>query len=111
MGARNRGGIGSAKLHRLAEFIPWNQFRDPINIYVKVRAQYTLYTGKNRPMTAKERLLSEQFQNNVSVFKEASRNFIILFLFHKAAYQFENHLCMYRDKGLYKIFHLVTKSL
>jgi hypothetical protein len=30
MGARNRGGIGlsylPARLHRLAEFIPWNQF-------------------------------------------------------------------------------------
>ncbi len=36
MGARNRGGIGlsyrPARLHRLAEFIPWYQFRGPINI-------------------------------------------------------------------------------
>ncbi len=36
MEARNRGGIGlsyrPARLHRLAEFIPWNQFRGPINI-------------------------------------------------------------------------------
>ncbi len=36
MGARNRGGIGlsyrPARLHRLAEFIPWNQFRGSINI-------------------------------------------------------------------------------
>jgi hypothetical protein len=36
MGARHRGGIGfsyrPARLHRLAEFIPWNQFRGPINI-------------------------------------------------------------------------------
>jgi hypothetical protein len=36
IGARNRGGIGlsyrPARLHRLAEFIPWNQFRGPINI-------------------------------------------------------------------------------
>ncbi len=36
MGARNRGGIGlsdrPARLHRLAELIPWNQFRVPINI-------------------------------------------------------------------------------
>ncbi len=36
MGARNQGGIGlsyrPARLHRLAEFIPWNQFRGPINI-------------------------------------------------------------------------------
>ncbi len=36
MGARNRGGIGlsyrPARLHRLVEFIPWNQFRGPINI-------------------------------------------------------------------------------
>jgi hypothetical protein len=36
MGARNRGGIAlsyrPARLHRLAEFIPWNQFRGPINI-------------------------------------------------------------------------------
>jgi hypothetical protein len=37
MGARHRGGIGfsyrPARLHRLAEFIPWNQCRGPINIY------------------------------------------------------------------------------
>jgi hypothetical protein len=36
MGARNRGGIGlsyrPARLHRLAEFIPWNQCRGPINM-------------------------------------------------------------------------------
>ncbi len=36
MGARHRGGIGfsyrPARLHRLAEFIPWNQFRGPIHI-------------------------------------------------------------------------------
>ncbi len=36
MGARHRGGIGfsyrPARLDRLAEFIPWNQFRGPINI-------------------------------------------------------------------------------
>ncbi len=36
MGARNRGGTElsyrPARLHRLAEFIPWNQFRGPINI-------------------------------------------------------------------------------
>ncbi len=35
MGARNLGGIGlsyrPARLHRLAELIPWNQFRGPIN--------------------------------------------------------------------------------
>jgi hypothetical protein len=35
-GARNRGGIGlsyrPARLHRLAEFIPLNRFRGPINI-------------------------------------------------------------------------------
>jgi hypothetical protein len=36
MGARHRGGIGfsyrPARLHRLAEFIPWHQFRGPIHI-------------------------------------------------------------------------------
>ncbi len=36
MGARHRGGIGfsyrPARLHRLAEFIPWHQFRSPRNI-------------------------------------------------------------------------------
>jgi hypothetical protein len=36
MGARNRVGIGlsyrPARLHTLAELIPWNQFRGPINI-------------------------------------------------------------------------------
>ncbi len=30
IGNRNRGGIGlSYRQHRLAEFIPWNQFRAP----------------------------------------------------------------------------------
>jgi hypothetical protein len=36
MGARHRGvtrfSYRSARLHRLAEFIPWNQCRGPINI-------------------------------------------------------------------------------
>jgi hypothetical protein len=36
MGARNQGGIvlsyWPARLHRLAEFIPWNQCQGPINI-------------------------------------------------------------------------------
>ena len=36
MGARHRGGIGfsyrPARLHRLLEFIPWNQCRGPITI-------------------------------------------------------------------------------
>jgi hypothetical protein len=35
-GARNRGGRGlsyrPARLHRLAEFIPWNRFRGPIHV-------------------------------------------------------------------------------
>jgi hypothetical protein len=37
MGARNRVGIGlsywPARLHRLAEFIPWNRFLGSINVY------------------------------------------------------------------------------
>ncbi len=36
MGARNRGGIGfsyrPARLHRLAEFIPWNRFLGSLNV-------------------------------------------------------------------------------
>jgi hypothetical protein len=36
MRARNQGEIGlsyrPARLHRLAEFIPWNRFRGPINV-------------------------------------------------------------------------------
>jgi hypothetical protein len=36
MGARHRVGIGllyrPARLHRLAEFIPWNPFRGPIHV-------------------------------------------------------------------------------
>jgi hypothetical protein len=31
MGARNQGGIG-LRLHRLAEFIPWNRFLGSINV-------------------------------------------------------------------------------
>jgi hypothetical protein len=50
MGARNRGGIGlsyrPARLHRLAEFIPWNQFRGPINIS-KYGLRGTIYTVCN----------------------------------------------------------------
>ncbi len=42
MVARNRGGIGlsyrPAKLHRLAEFTPWNQFLGP-HKHLKIRAQ------------------------------------------------------------------------
>jgi hypothetical protein len=41
MGARNRGGIGlsyrTARLHRLAEFIPWNQIPGP-HKHLKIRA-------------------------------------------------------------------------
>jgi hypothetical protein len=37
MGARHRVGIGlayrPARLHRLAEFIPWNRFQGSINVY------------------------------------------------------------------------------
>jgi hypothetical protein len=32
----------------------------------------------------------------ISVFKEASRNFTIIFLFHKAAKKCKNHLRLYR---------------
>jgi hypothetical protein len=36
MGARNRGGRGlsyrPARLHRLAKFVPWNQFSGPIHV-------------------------------------------------------------------------------
>jgi hypothetical protein len=36
LGARNGGGIGlsyrPARLHRLAEFIPWNRFLGSINV-------------------------------------------------------------------------------
>jgi hypothetical protein len=36
MGARNRGGTGLSyrptRLHRLAEFIPWNRFLGSINV-------------------------------------------------------------------------------
>jgi hypothetical protein len=36
MGARSRVGLGlsyrPARLHRLAEFIPWNRFLDSINV-------------------------------------------------------------------------------
>jgi hypothetical protein len=50
MGARNREGIGlsyrPARLHRLAEFIPWNQFRGAHN-HLKIRAQSTK-SGKNQ---------------------------------------------------------------
>ncbi len=49
MGARNRGGIGlsyrPARLQRPAEFIPWNQFRGPINIW-----KYGLWHGVVSPL-------------------------------------------------------------
>jgi hypothetical protein len=39
MGARNRGGIGlpyrPARLHRLAELIPWNQFLEKYGLRKK----------------------------------------------------------------------------
>ena len=48
MGARNRGGIGlsywPARLHRLAEFIPRNQFLSSLNVY-KYGLSATLASG------------------------------------------------------------------
>ncbi len=45
MGARNRVGIGlsyqPARLHRLAEFIPWNRSIPGLHKRLKVRAQYS----------------------------------------------------------------------
>jgi hypothetical protein len=43
MGTRHRGGIGfsyrPARLHRLAEFIPWHQFRGLINIFISTGSE------------------------------------------------------------------------
>jgi hypothetical protein len=45
MGPRNRGGIGlsyrPARLHRLAEFIPWNRFLGSIKYGLRVQTAYT----------------------------------------------------------------------
>ncbi len=50
MGARNRGGIGlsyrPARLHRLAEFIPWNQFRGPIRLKIRAQDTYAMCLSK-----------------------------------------------------------------
>ncbi len=49
MGARHRVGIGllyrPARVHRLAEFIPWNRFRGPIHVqkYQLVFSPFRLY--------------------------------------------------------------------
>jgi hypothetical protein len=52
MGARNREGIGlsyrPARLHRLAKFIPWDQFLGSINV-----SKYGLRTV-NLPMSRKK---------------------------------------------------------
>jgi hypothetical protein len=46
MGARHRVGIGllyrPARLHRLAEFIPWNRFRGPIHVQKYQLCRYTV---------------------------------------------------------------------
>jgi hypothetical protein len=53
MGARHRVGIGllyrPARLHRLAEFIPWNRFRGPIHVQ---KYQLSLYCPRNCMPTA-----------------------------------------------------------
>jgi hypothetical protein len=44
-----------------------------------------MYTGENRPLTPKESQSNaafKQFSELVSVFKESSRNFLIIFRFH-----------------------------
>ncbi len=47
MGARHRVGIGllyrPARLHRLAEFIPWNRFRGPIHVQ-KYQLSWVVFT-------------------------------------------------------------------
>jgi hypothetical protein len=51
MGARHRGGIGfsyrPARLHRLAEFIPWNQCRGPIKYGLCVCLTVELVSSAN----------------------------------------------------------------
>jgi hypothetical protein len=50
MGARHQVGIGLlyrlARLHRLAEFIPWNRFRGPIHVQ---KYQHTADAGVTYP--------------------------------------------------------------
>ncbi len=50
MWARNRGGIGlsyrPARLHRMAEFIPWNRFPGSLNVY-KYGLSLTITVGGN----------------------------------------------------------------
>ncbi len=63
MGVRHRGGIGfsyrPARLHRLAEFIPWHQFRSPINIL-----KYRLRVPKQEKRT----VILSSFRKSWSVF-------------------------------------------
>ncbi len=53
MGARHRGGIGlsyrPARLHRLAEFIPWNRFLGSIKMFKNTGSEYEpCWRGKDR---------------------------------------------------------------
>ncbi len=60
------------------------------------------FTGENWPMTAKEsrNIISEVTFGTIfrisNCFKEARRDLIIIFLFHKAAWKFKNHLRLHR---------------
>jgi hypothetical protein len=60
------------------------------------------YTEEKRPMREKESknrnfdTFSKQFLELVNVLMEASRNFLFIFLFIKAAEKYTNHMRMYR---------------
>jgi hypothetical protein len=67
MGTRHRGGIGfsyrPARLHRLAEFNPWNQFRGPINI-----KKYGLWSGVQTGVNTAEHSWSLPEQTGVNMY-------------------------------------------
>jgi hypothetical protein len=61
------------------------------------KAGYECTQEKNRPMRANESRnrnlmpLSEQIFELVSAFKEASKNFILIFVLNLAGFKFKNH--------------------
>jgi hypothetical protein len=61
-----------------------------------------LDTGENQPMTEREAgteimiRLTEQFLELVNIYKEASRNFVHIFLLNKASLKFKNYRRMYK---------------
>jgi hypothetical protein len=80
------------------------------------KAGFDMFTGENHPIPAKESWNRNSYVsfgtilriNNFQIFKEASKNFLINFLFHKAAYKFQKNIHLVSQPLCVKPYYLFS---